>query len=658
MYFTKVELHNFGIYRGHHTMCFPAPAGSRNITLIGGLNGRGKTTFLDAILLALYGRQATRYIQESARSYERLLLEHINKRPTDDETFVAVSLRLDSGVTLRVRRSWRAAGKRAEESVQVEKDGEADAYLGESWSYYIEEILPFGIARFFFFDNEKIAQLADDASFEQIKNSIRSAIGVSTIDRAIAHVEEVIRRKERDLEAFAQSDSAKAYREAAAQLEDTDEKWKAAQAQVEALDAACAQAVQNQEEKQQALQACGGDLALNRDALKQQSLETANRIHALQGEMAELLADPSTPLALCRHLVAQVYDTEAENRKQEAIRLADDAVTQARLHVLQRLQESGLDLHTLATVIGIVNQEMERQPPPADTGREGLSPTGMLLLERVLGSILPNLDQRISSSMQSLRSLEHTYAQLEARLAGRGVQDAAQLFAELKKCEAEVRLAQEELSQQRALAATLQRQRETLHARCLRLIREMAEAEAENDDNARVIRYAAMSIQVLQEFRLRLQRQKVQRLSETATECFRTLVEKDALVREIRVDPDTLDVTMLDCDGQEILKSQLSAGEQQMFAISIVWALARTSGYQAPVVIDTPMARLDSSHRANFVTHYLPAASAQVLVLSTDEELHGRYLDMIRDHVAAAFTLQYQEEAQCTVITESYFEEI
>ena len=62
-----------------------------------------------------------------------------------------------------------------------------DKYLGESWSYYIEEILPFGIARFFFFDNEKIAQLADEDSFEQIKTSIKSAIGVSTIEKSYLH---------------------------------------------------------------------------------------------------------------------------------------------------------------------------------------------------------------------------------------------------------------------------------------------------------------------------------------------------------------------------------------------------------------------------------------------------------------------------------------
>lgn len=54
MYFTKVELHNFGIYKGTHEMCLTDQIGNRNITLVGGLNGRGKTTFHDSILIALW----------------------------------------------------------------------------------------------------------------------------------------------------------------------------------------------------------------------------------------------------------------------------------------------------------------------------------------------------------------------------------------------------------------------------------------------------------------------------------------------------------------------------------------------------------------------------------------------------------------------------
>lgn len=92
-----------------------------------------------------------------------------------------------------------------------------------------------------------------------------------------------------------------------------------------------------------------------------------------------------------------------------------------------------------------------------------------------------------------------------------------------------------------------------------------------------------------------------------------------------------------------------------MFAISIVWALALTSGYKAPVLIDTPLARLDSAHRANFIAKYLPEASSQVIVLSTDEEVYGRYLDLIRENVVEYYTLLYHEDEQCTTIVKGYF---
>ena len=234
---------------------------------------------------------------------------------------------------------------------------------------------------------------------------------------------------------------------------------------------------------------------------------------------------------------------------------------------------------------------------------------------------------------------------------------AIQLFEAWKSTESEKAQADVKYHQQLDAIKALTHQRSTLDTKRRRLIKTIAEQENANDDNARIIKYAAMSIDVLSKFKVQLQRKKVSRLSETATLCFRELVEKDSLVRKILIDPETLDVTILDPDGTELLKSQLSAGEQQMFAVAIVWALALTSGYKAPVVIDTPMARLDSSHRVNFVTKYLPAASSQVVVLSTDEEITGRYLDLVQPHVLDTYTLLYHEDAQCTSIVHGYFGE-
>ena len=139
---------------------------------------------------------------------------------------------------------------------------------------------------------------------------------------------------------------------------------------------------------------------------------------------------------------------------------------------------------------------------------------------------------------------------------------------------------------------SMRRQREVLVGKRIRLIKGIAEKENTNDDNMRIIKYAAMSIETLTEFKKRLQKEKVERLSDTATKCFQTLVEKNSLAKKIDINPDTLDVKIVGVDGTELLKSQLSAGEQQMFAVAIVWALALSSGYKAPVIVDAVLIAL------------------------------------------------------------------
>ena len=320
MYFTKVELHNFGIYKGTHEMSLTDKIGERNITLVGGLNGRGKTTFHDAILIALYGKQALKYIQEKARSYDKLLLDHINKHATDDETYVAVSLCLDDGTELRVKRSWSSSGKKADQQICVEKNGIIDKYLGESWSYYIEEILPFGIARFFFFNNEKITQLADDTSFEQIKSSIKSAIGVSSIEKAIEHTDEVIRRKKSALAAFEKSEAYIGYQEVEVQIEEIDKKLEEATRHARELEKRCETITATLEAREKEFWSSGGDLSRNRDAIKQEMKKISEDVEKIQEEILQLLIDASTPLFMCKDLVVQSFNSEKALQESEAVR--------------------------------------------------------------------------------------------------------------------------------------------------------------------------------------------------------------------------------------------------------------------------------------------------------------------------------------------------
>ena len=661
MYFTKVELHNFGIYKGTHEMCLTDQIGDRNITLVGGLNGRGKTTFHDSILIALYGKQALKYIQEKARSYDKMLIDHINKHATDDETYVAVSLCLDDGTSLRVKRSWTAKGKKADQQIIVEKDGVVDKYLGESWSYYIEEILPFGIARFFFFNNEKITQLADDTSFEQIKSSIKSAIGVSSIEKAIDHTDEVIRRKKKALAAFESSEENVGYQDVERQITDIDLRLAESTKQANALERRCETLAAAYEAKEKEFWSSGGDLSRNRDSIKAEMQKISSEVERVQEEIMQLTVDASTPLFMCRSLVTQSYENELSSQQTEAKLYSDRIIVDLHQKILERLAACGLNPSDLRTVQNIVNEVLVGHIPKSATEEtvKNMSATSMMLYKRLITEVFQNITQRIDTLVNRVDAQESELMSLDAHLGAADEKTLAmQLYDALKSIEAEKNLADSEYKRQLETIESLKRQRELLVSKRIQLIKAIAEKEHANDDNARIVKYAAMSIEVLREFKVRLQREKVEKLSSTATRCFLELVEKDSLVSEIKIDSSTLDVTILDLDGNELLKSQLSAGEQQMFAVAIVWALALTSGYKAPVIIDTPMARLDSSHRANFVTKYLPAASSQVMVLSTDEEVYGRYLDLVRDNVVDYYTLLYREEEQCTSIVHGYFGEV
>ena len=660
MHFTKVELHNFGIYKGTHVMCLRNKSGNRNITLVGGLNGRGKTTFHDAVLLALYGRQALKYIQEKARSYEKLLVDHINKHTLDDITFIAVSICLDDGTNLRIKRSWQLKNGKLEQNVIVEKNGSEDKYLGESWSYYIEEILPFGIAKFFFFNNEKITQLADDITFEQVKTSIKSAIGISTIEKAIEHVDEVIKRKNNALLAFEKSELNTDFKEVNSKIKDVEKQITEAMNAYYNAERIRDEYIAKIEIKEKEFWSTGGALSINRDKIQQEKKRISAEVEALQAEIKQISGNPSTPLFMCKNLVRQSYENELIYQQEEAKYYSNKIIFELHQQIMDKLSICGLDKMSFEKVKSVVDEVLVNKYSKAfiAQNRKSISAASKLLYEHLITEVFQNIIHQITVLISKIDEQENEILNLDIHLEKANEKTLAmQLFEALKFLEAKRAEADFEYEKYKKSLENLNYQYETLKLQRKNLYKSVVEKQNANDDNARILKYAVMSMDVLNEFKIRLQREKLNKLSNTITKCFKELVEKDSLVSNIKIESDTLDVIILDIDGNELLKTQLSAGEQQMFAVAVVWALAITSGYKAPVVVDTPMARLDSAHRTNFVTKYLPEASSQVVVLSTDEEIYGQYLDEIRDKIIDCYTLVYDENKQCTSVVRGYFEE-
>ncbi|WP_425218891.1 hypothetical protein [Ralstonia solanacearum] len=129
---------------------------------------------------------------------------------------------------------------------------------------------------------------------------------------------------------------------------------------------------------------------------------------------------------------------------------------------------------------------------------------------------------------------------------------------------------------------------------------------------------------------------------------FRNLLRKRKLVSNVVVDPVTYQVKIEDGKGQELPMDRMSAGERQMLAISVLSALIKERKGRFPVVVDTPLARLDGQHRTSLIKRFFATVSHQVVVLSTDEEVEGAAYDALRPHMNREYVLHFDDEMGCT----------
>jgi DNA sulfur modification protein DndD len=160
---------------------------------------------------------------------------------------------------------------------------------------------------------------------------------------------------------------------------------------------------------------------------------------------------------------------------------------------------------------------------------------------------------------------------------------------------------------------------------------------------------------VLNQFTVRLRKNKVHLLQEKTFEMYRLLSSRSGLIKDIVIDDKTYEVRITDRNGHEIKKSGLSAGEKEVFAVSLLWGLAQTSQLKLPIIIDTPLSRLDSTHRDNIVNNYFPNAGEQVVILSTDTEIDKDYYRALKPRLSGAGSLEFNQRQELTTFREGYF---
>lgn len=184
-------MHNFGVYSSTNVLKFVS---DKPVVLVGGMNGRGKTTILEAVLLSLYGSNSFAYTESKYNTYGQYLKSYVNKTDGSLKTYLEIEFSMDNSdkEVYNVRREWDGKGIRVHEKIIVKKNGEESTFLTENWPMFVENILPSALSSFFFFDGEKIAELAVEETSEQMKESIKAMLGITVLDVLQSDVSKII----------------------------------------------------------------------------------------------------------------------------------------------------------------------------------------------------------------------------------------------------------------------------------------------------------------------------------------------------------------------------------------------------------------------------------------------------------------------------------
>ena len=686
MILTGVVLTDYGVYRGRNEIDLSCPP-DRPVVLIGGRNGAGKTTLFEAVRLCLYGEAALGAggapgRRGGRRKYEEFLARRVHRdgggRPSAEGASVSVTFRFFQGgreSEYEVTRSWSAGGEGiggVNERLDVGRRGPEggrfaplDAVERPHWQQFIEGIIPRGILQLFFFDGEKVARMAGGegggGEDEAVRESFRALLGLEPVEQLRADLEVNLARNltgggaalRREFEAVKaeKEENAKGTAKLREKLAQKMTERDAVRSQADALEARISK--------------IGGGFAARREEVKEE-LAAARSDHEGACQRLRDMCAGALPFSLVPARLERLRRGILEDQDLQRRRAGRDALEAGIGRMLARLDAgafragAGLDAGGAKRAARLVADAAGEESGGGEPKGGGAAEPAMGLSQSQAGRLLGAIEE--AGSAATIGGLaEHAgaaaaaaerIAALESSLAraprddeiGPLVSEARRMNAEEGRLEGEARYIEEKVSSGAALQQHLNSK-----------LRDIMSRIYKSEGSERGVELTRKVQGVLVEYAGRLRARKVRTLERHLLESAQTLLHKRDLLGAVSVDPETFSLSLSRPGGGEVRRDDLSEGEKQMLATALLWALARTSGRALPFMIDTPLARLDGGHRDGMAERFLPAASHQVIVLSTDEEITEARRARLEPHLGRTYTIDYDGRgaARCR---EGYFE--
>jgi len=653
MILEEIVLENIGVFKGEHTISLATSDKEKPITLIGALNGSGKTTILQSLQLVLFGQKAEHLIP-SSMSYSKFIKKRIMNEDTQAESLSRIKLKysvneMGSSNVYDLDRSWSIKNGKPVEKFEVYFNGLHSPHLGDSWNAEIQRLLPPTIAKLFFYDGEQIEMLADPAqSASSLKEGIFNLLGIDLIENLEMDLKRVMSERRKSIS-----------KEVKNEIETIEGNINQAHKELKLIQDKRADAIdeldtlkKEKSKADKAFESIDGDLwlklsevKLDLESLKQEKSVIRHQIH-------EWIAG-SSPLIILLNMLNEISQQgEAEKQAMiskdlnQVLKKRDQKILKSILKEAPRLSKKAL---------ANIEDSMKKDYQGKSKAQNflGLSESTQIRLQEFVSSESSTLKNNGKQLYKEFESISDKIDTMESKIQNLDPNSKSHNEYVIQNSKYEHQI------------EALEKLFEDFEKDSLRINQQISNHEGDlqkygesilaDEDVTRFIDYSGRIVQSLKAFREIKLQQHIELLETTITEAFKTLVRKRSLLDRITIDSNTFSLEIHDSSGRIKPASSLSAAERQLLSVAMLWGLARASGRVLPIVIDTPLGRLDGDHRPNIIEEYFPEASHQVVLLSTDTEIDKKLYNQIKGRLSNEYLLEFSDKTKSSSVNQGYF---
>ena len=657
MIIDSIDLENFGVYLGKQTVLLTPPSRKKPIILFGGQNGRGKTTFLNALQLGLYGKLAN-CSNRGQLGYEEYLKRSINNSvdPAQGANITISFRHFSNGKELKhkVSRSWSANGKGTKEGLEVYKNERFDRVLTDQWVEFFGEFLPPKLSNLFFFDGEKIEGFADlENASRLLSTGINSLLGVDLITQLSKDLVTLERKKQApNLGKIEKSDIDRIEKE----IKGVNQKIASQKDEIAKLNSKKTPVKNLLETLQEKFRQEGGETYEKRHELDKEKNALKTKISEIEENLIDAAKGPA-PFFLIEDLLTAVITQDKKEVNAATTTNLINILNERDENVIKFCEKQNIASEAINKIKNYLKNDVaskaSHEPcvPYLDLNKDS-----RLKLNNLKFTELPSLGKSISNSLNQYDETNECFTTVKEKL--RGVPDeeeTAKLINKINnnkiKCEDysfKIQRLEEEIKR-------LERQKDILESELTKKHESYLEEKFGAEDILLFQNRSKTVRSALDQFHKKILKRHIDKIQSLILDSYNQLISKNALIREFIISTSDFCITLKGANGEKISPERLSAGERQLLAVAMLWGLARASGRILPSVIDTPLGRLDSSHRKNIVEKYFPFSSHQVFLLSTDEEIDKQHFEQLKPWIGHSYILNFDEQINATKIEKGYF---